>query len=1210
MTQGSTIEENDIGFPSMRGITRKTAKFHTRQFFKEVKKTKQQLSDPTGVQYFILFGKFASDARQFEVDEYREYVERNADDVREGLEDIEESVLIKCIQTNVQGFSTGAPHAEGLIEAANTYSSAKALITGNDVLEINTTRGMQEVGGLFFMEIHNPNGKYNNTFVRGDHVEIRGGYENATGTDFGLQTIFVGVIRNVTINYSDSMGEIITLEGSDYESVLRDKSMENIIRRTNPTRWGKHLASDLIKEFNSMFTTEFGYKDVPFFYKQVGVGNTRQQVDIIKEHLSSDAQQNQPIVDLALQNLIQHQRPQSINLSMDNPLYDEGVWTYFKKSFEDAGLHVRLKTKSQQGVSFSRGSPQLILSPMNVMTSEMNEFVERTSNPHEFIYSDISSVTKPHLYRPNIEHIKLYEDSANIKNRVVVQLIIPNIITTESPSGRNQQIKATMVTIDSDKILFPERYSKYKKKANRNFYIYNYSRGATTYPIYKVAVGEKDGKKLYESVDTSLGVFEKEDGTLDVKVTVPDIEIDMRGKKPVTLKNMVDIHQRFFGKRTKHITKDSLIYLNQHRGNKKVQLSWNEKYTTSQIGKIDIKKIIKQCVKDIAKVLVEHVHAVKGKVTISQGNPSIDLFDCCKIIDKRELSEANKSKNRLETTAYMFDKDGKRKKKKFIDKVFQHDYPPTDSIGDTLKEFRVSSEDKGKITVGNKVIRNQSDLLHDGVPSDRLYVITYVNHIITADGFHTTLNFQFVPTYYTSEVMNDFILGALAPEELRQREINENIIDKNYRATIGIIVSTEDSQNYNYLKYMKEYHGDSEGLAGYPIQDQSYYENSYFDRALVRLPDGKTITATVLRQKYIYAPMKVGDSVALVKLNDGTKENDLQEQLNWAIMGVLETDSSLQSAMGRTPSVIIDKEKGLSSQNIIYDIDYKTGFDSNVNFMAEQKNQQSFIISTNDYTVFGSTNGIQSASSRKSAKSNKITFESNSKRDFSGGTRHQKSSINLNAGQGLADSNESGASLIELATYEVINTGTKAGWADINKPHSKLFMHQREVGSKAELNMMAKGTVSNNSTQSILELGGDGALTISAEEGSTLGTVVLNKDGEAYLYGTNKTIIGGTSDSGTEIIALDSDEIVISNTLEQALTSIGDALTAISSYTDGGAPVSAIPPMTMGLVAGVQISAAVTQINIALQALTQSKQSGNIGSVTVKSATRKIKGKA
>ena len=1050
--------------------------------------------------------------------------------------------------------------------------------------------------------MHNPDGKYNNTFVRGDHIEIRAGYEGSEGTDFGLQTIFVGVIRNVTINYSDSMGEVITLEGSDYENVLHNKSMEHIIRRTDIDGRGTHLARDLIKELNSMFTTEFGYSDVPFYYKQIGSSGTREKVDIIKKYMQTDAAAEQPIVDLGLRHLVKDQRPQSINLSMDNPMYDEKVWSYFKKTFEDSGLHVRLKTKSQHGVTFARGSPQLILSPMNVMTSEMNEFVERVSNPHDFIYSDISTLRKPHLYRPNIESIKLFEDSANIKNRVVVRLILPKIIVTVGNTGRKKRFVGTnIVTLDSDKLLFPERYRKYKKKSSRSFFI---SKKRGEY-VYNIATGEKNGKTTYTEINTSLGTFENEDGEKR-ETTIENIEIDMRGKNPVTLKNMVDIHQRFFGKRTKMIVKDSLVYLNKSLDEKN-RIVWGERYYR-RMGSINYGKIITQCIKDIAKVLVEHVHAVKGKITLSHGNPSIDVFDCCRVMDKRSLIKSKASGSGSETTAFVQNAIGEIKKKRFLDKIIPFDLAPTDSVGQLLQEFRVSSTDKTITTTAGTTVRNQSDLLHDGVPLDRRYIITYVNHIITADGFNTTVNFQFVPTYYTSEIMDEFLRDAYNIGDSARREINQQVINKGYRAAVGTVVSSmklpNEPKNFDYLKYMREFEGDTEGLAGYPSQDAEEYKNAYFDRMLVKISDGDIVAATVLRQKYIFAPIKVDDMVAMIKLSDGTTENDLQESSNWVIIGVLETGSSLKYAMSKEPFVIKTGERGLTEENIIYDKNYKTGFDSNIDLSpSEQKSQQAFIISMNDFTVFSPTSGHQSDESTKPAKNNKVVFESNSKRDFTGGARHQKASFNLNSYQAPVDSLESGESIIELAVYEVNDDG----WASTTRPYAYMFMEQQDASSEARnsrIQLRTKGSKDSTTTQTQLILQGDGKLELLATE-----TVDIQAK-QVWLHGSDMTIIGNTSETGTEIIALDKDDIAIDSGLDTLLTTILDALSAIGQ---AGAlqvidPISGVlpsAPATYGVYMGL--------LQIAEQSYNLSKTTNSgkqkIGEIVVNSASRKIKGK-
>ena len=131
MSHGSNIiGDSEIGratFPSVRGIVKK--KFTPLGNFlkkgaEKVKKAKQLLSDPTKIQYFILFGKFGSDARQYSEGEFKEYIEGS------GVEDI----LVKCIQTNIAGFHIGQ-FFDKRKKSKNTYSASKKIIpTGNDTL--------------------------------------------------------------------------------------------------------------------------------------------------------------------------------------------------------------------------------------------------------------------------------------------------------------------------------------------------------------------------------------------------------------------------------------------------------------------------------------------------------------------------------------------------------------------------------------------------------------------------------------------------------------------------------------------------------------------------------------------------------------------------------------------------------------------------------------------------------------------------------------------------------------------------------------------------------------------------------------------------------------------------------------------------------------------------------------------------------------------
>lgn len=1203
-----------------------------------VKRILNKTLSKDNVNYMIYFSRLSCDPRQ----SFGTELTKRRTATAETIASIGSSAYVKCIQTNMgdlagivgnlpkkmvvqavrKTLAAASVEVEGgedsIIsgEVVDDYKLDKKYTIANDVLSIHTTRSIDEKGGLLVIKLDNKNGKYNDVFVRGDSVDIRIGYGElgSLGTDYQMQNIWLGTISSVLVEIDES-GETITIHGIDYFNVLKDKSVRNIlidkVSNLPHSRRTTHDVKSLISSLGRTMTDEFGHTKIPMYYKTIGSQVVGTPTTIGKFNVFENVDSAGTYYpDARYRSLITEQSATRLNLMTESPLLDDNVWDFFQGIFEEKGLYMRLKKSSIRGAGFKRGSPQLILAPKNMLTSEVRRVVDRWDDPHSFALHDVYSTIRG--TDDVIDSIRVYEDGLNIKNRVLVTAQIPIVVQTtvrEQDSERTRIrkiVKIKSIVIDSNHLLFPERYHDWARRTkDRNVSI----RPSTT----RAGIKSYRIKYHLEEGDPPIILNFTEylyDKILGRQQRLSDIPIQVRPEKTITLKDMIEGSQRFHGERTKHIYFDGVALINKLYGSEVGQAASVADIPTREVGKTFSRTIEREAIlnpddpevnydvikdailREIIQTLVEHLYAVKGSITLAKGNPSIDLFDCCKITDRRELKIGDKEF--IEDSQYTKTGNLMKKVKGTAHKLGLK-LPPPRSIGALFKEFRVSNKDLGDDAatigvrrpdggIGQKSLKTIQELVYLGLQPRRRYIVHQISHNIDANGFSTSVFFTLLPQFSSSSAVQKEVMQALHSHRVDSVDLAEISLTKRNQLLMGevtklIKVGDRVKVINDYLKYTKGYFADGGEFDGSPRRTKKGRKNLHFDRVIVSVNMGDggraNIPATVLRQKGIYASPKIGDRVIIAKF---IRTNEPLVYADWIVLGVFESDAAIQ-----TPSIIpllFDGERGYTDKDIYLKKDYKTGF-SNAVDLIDQQRQQALIISNNDfYTELEkpSQGAAYSTKIDKPEQGTKVAIESISKRTSKSGktSRRQKASINLNTNQPIGSINDdnSGKSLIELATYEV---DPSTGIAKLTQPFSYITMN-RNINNQAEINMVTKD---GGNIQSQLILNDDGVITATTKN--------------LYLYGTDMTIIGNDSDSDTKIIALDGDDIDLGSYLNNMFTVIAAGFDGIGAYVNAlGVPLSSVSaPMAL----------AIRNAQTALQNI-------NIIGTIVTPTTRKIKGKS
>jgi hypothetical protein len=578
------------------------------------------------------------------------------------------------------------------------------------------------------------------------------------------------------------------------------------------------------------------------------------------------------------------------------------------------------------------------------------------------------------------------------------------------------------------------------------------------------------------------------------------------------------------------------------------------------------------------------------------------MFNCCQVADFRVLKHLPRAgKKLMENIRFVTNAETGALEKRIGKKhLFTKQWMPSTSVGSFMADFKLTTTPSRAQTLRTQLgdeVQTIEEIFYTGKPPMRRYIITHVDHIMTSEGYFTKTRFQIMPQFYYSKFIANEAIAALEPqqqERVENQQIHERRTHKLYLGTVMIphMRRGERGGTTRWNDYLAQMSGNTQDSGLYNVD-----VDAYFDRVSVRIEGEKLdVLAKVARQKGLFTPFKVGDTVLLTRAATPIQEQRRDEQAGWVVIGHIPTSAYInerQTAEGGlyygdgrfgfdTPDVYLNKNYNTTFDSSFVDLITDSSITNNNALPRNNMRQNAIILSNNDYLNENREGGI-TGTGNKTQASTKVAIESKSKR----GSRRQAATLNLNSLQPKDGADATiGNATTELAVYEIADNGVPS----TTRPYGYLKMKRLEDGrALAELKITgeADGQSVNTSNQSVLTLDGEGNLGI---------TTTTN----ASIYGQELTLIGTNEDSGAEILALDGDKIEMSQSLSLVLDAISAAMDALGGYV-GGAGVPLLP----------QASAAKAAIDLAITSMAKTTGKGDhIGTIDVNNASRKIKGKS